>query len=291
MTPNTPPAIHEVTRRPTGHRRREPVGPPPAGARIIDGDALLVDTESGHVVAVQWVVAQRVATAIASLARTIPWHDPVEHLSSQGRLSGIAYPHRTFGYTPPVPLRRRFGCQRCTLDQQRPQLAHALTAAAEDAYEVFGRLAPDAYAATVATVTEQVAGPWRIGHTCWTSGILNKSAQLPYHRDAGNFPGTWSAMIAAKRWCEGGWLHLADLDLYLTIPHGSITVFDGQSIMHGVTPFTLGRPTGYRYTAVMYARQGMRTCSDDPDDEAARAALAATASTDRKAATLRERRR
>jgi hypothetical protein len=41
----------------------------------------------------------------------------------------------------------------------------------------------------------------------------------------------------------------------------------------------------------MYARAGMRTCSDDPDDEAARAALAATASTDRKAATLRERRR
>jgi hypothetical protein len=79
-------------------------------------------------------------------------------------------------------------------------------------------------------------------------------------------------MIAARRGVEGGLLHLADYDVYLAVPHGSISIFDGQSVLHGVTPFRRVSSDAYRYTIVVYAKAGMTSCDPDPLREAERAA-------------------
>jgi hypothetical protein len=80
-------------------------------------------------------------------------------------------------------------------------------------------------------------------------------------------------------------LHLADYDVYLAVAHGSITIFDGQSVVHGVTPLTMAKPNSYRYTCVVYSKSAMGQCSPDPADEAHRAAVQATVDEDLRAAS------
>jgi len=239
-------------------------------------DVVLTD-ETGRVVGFQVVAFRDDATHLGQLLRNCHWDAPVSprrKVANEGRLTGIVVSHRTFGYRPPVPVRRRWECASCLFDGEQPEATALLGRFVSRADDLLAELAPDTRAAMVTRVTAPKA--WRIGTTLWTSGVINNNAALPYHTDGGNVPGSWSAMLGVKRDCEGGWLHLADYDVWLTIPHGSITVFDGQGAMHGVSPFRLTRPGGYRFTAVVYARAGMKVCSPDPADEPARAALAAT---------------
>jgi hypothetical protein len=95
-------------------------------------------------------------------------------------------------------------------------------------------------------------------------------------------------MLAARHGIGGGMLYLADYDAYLAVPHGSISIFDGQSVLHGVTPFTVTSHDAWRYTLVAYAKSGMRSCSPDPKDEVERAAIRATDADRRKAERLRK---
>jgi hypothetical protein len=69
------------------------------------------------------------------------------------------------------------------------------------------------------------------------------------------------------------------------VAHGSISIFDGQSIVHGVTPLHMTKPQGYRYTCVTYAKTAMRVCCADPAQEVRRAALQATKDEDKRAMT------
>jgi hypothetical protein len=65
-------------------------------------------------------------------------------------------------------------------------------------------------------------------------------------------------MLAVRHGIGGGLLYLADYDVYLAVPHGSISIFDGQSVLHGVTPFTITSHDAWRYTLVAYAKTGMK---------------------------------
>jgi hypothetical protein len=154
------------------------------------------------------------------------------------------------------------------------------------ASELFGHLAPEVWAETM-TATSSISENWKLPGTPWTSGIINDTAALPYHRDSNNIKGTWSAMLSLKHHIDGGYLHIADYDVYFAVPHGSLSMFDGQSLLHGVTPFRMQTPEAHRYTIVAYSRSAMKKCCADPQDEARRAARAATEADDRKAAKVR----
>lgn len=264
--------------------RKTPAPHPPKGARVLDGDVTLLDG-SGKVVAVQSVCAPDITGPLAKLLRSIEYDVARSgRAQNEARLSGLVSAMRTFGFTPPVPLRKRYGCARCRLNAQRPDVARELDNACWRATMAFGAMAPDAYAATEAAVVRRGVPPaWRLPGGLWTSGIINANAALPYHRDAGNVGGAWSAMLGLKRSCEGGFLHLADYGVWLTIPDGSITLFDGGRTTHGVTPFRLTHPSGHRFTVVWYARAGMAVCAPNPADEPARAAAQATRYAERKA--------
>jgi hypothetical protein len=62
-----------------------------------------------------------------------------------------------------------------------------------------------------------------------------------------------------KHRCEGGYLSLPELDIGFSLPHGSVFLFDGQGLMHGVTPIRLGSD-GYRYTLVYYTYDQIWKC-------------------------------
>ena len=253
---------------------------------MIDGDAIIIDADSGETVVVQATGYGSLANAIAAELRQVTtWDAPVTKRNTpanEGRLSGIIVCHRTFGYTNAVPLRRRYGCTRCRFDTEYPRAARLVDQMCECAESVFRRWAPEVHDSTTRRVRDTIPPAWLIAGTPWSSGIINHTAAMPYHVDKGNVEGSWSAMLTCRRGIEGGFLHLVDYDAYLTLPNGSISIFDGQSVLHGVTPFRLTGKHAYRYTLVTYAKQNMRACSPNPADEVKRAAIAATAAEDRR---------
>lgn len=254
---------------------------PSAGSLVIDKPACIVDADSDEVVAVHWLGAHNIATPLLHSLREIDWHDPPgKRASNAGRLSGIHVAHRVFGFTPPQPMRRRYGCSRSSFDIQYPEILQQVEQFTLLAEWVLRTFAPDVHERTGEVVRAAVPDDWRIERTLWTSGIINNTAALPMHRDSGNIPGSWSAMLSARQQCDGGMLYLADYDCYLSVPHGSISIFDGQSVAHGVTPLIPRGPDAQRFTLVAYSKTGMARCADCRETEGRRAALAATAAED-----------
>ena len=248
---------------------------PAPGAVIVDTDAVIVDEDLEEVVAVQALGEENLSAQIAQALRHVKWQGDAHKSGNEARLSGMVVTHSTFGYSDPVPLRRRYGCSRCAFDVQYPEVASMIYDFVSKAEKRFRQYAPGAYRRTAENVTSQIHRPWLIAGAPWTSGIINNTAALPYHKDSGNIPGSWSAMLSARKGIDGGFLHLLDYDVYLAVPHGSISIFDGQSVAHGVTPFQPIGADAYRYTLVCYAKSKMKDCSEDPSQEARRAALRA----------------
>jgi len=269
-----------------GRKQIRPTAPAPKpGALIVDDNAMIVDEDLDEVVAIHVVDHKHLASAFAQHLRHIEWmgQGALHGKGQEGRLSGIVVTHRTFGFTPPSPLRRRWGCGRSTFDAKYPEAARLAYDFTVEAEQVIKRWAPGPYAHTIEAVNKVIPQAWRIENTPWTSGIINNTAALPYHRDSGNIKGSWSAMLGARHGIEGGLLHLLDYDVYLSIPHGSISVFDGQSVLHGVTPLHRTHHDAWRYTVVCYSKKGLRECCPDPAGEAKRAQLKATEMEQRRA--------
>lgn len=251
---------------------------PPDGARIINDSVAIIDQGTGQVVAVHVVNARRLASEIAESLRYVTWEDAgFTKETTAGRLSGLAIAHNTFGFSAPVPMRRRYGCSRSQFNVRYPkawELIQQFALVAEDTFRIH---ASEVHDITARRVRDTIAAPWLIAGTPWTGGIINRTAALPYHTDKSNISSSWSAMLVCRRDVAGGLLHLADYNVYLAVPHGSITIFDGQSVVHGVTPLRITRPGGFRYSLVSYAKNEMACCASDPTQEAHRAAMAATA--------------
>ena len=94
----------------------------------------------------------------------------------------------------------------------------------------------------------------------FTSGIINDNNPLLYHFDAGNYKGVYLAMFGFKKGIEGGFLSVPEIDLRFKIGNKSLTLFDGQGLIHGVTPIKKTHPDAKRYTIVYYSLQQMWNC-------------------------------
>jgi hypothetical protein len=252
-------------------------------ARIIRDNVVIIDAESQQVVAVHIICANDLATDLAWSLANVAFDDQVfSNVTTTARLSGMATTHRTFGYQPPVPMRRRYGCSTSQFNAKYPKATNQLAQFCRVAEHVFRTYASDVHDETCARVREAIQPAWLIAGTPWSSGIINQTVALPYHTDKGNISRSWSAMLVARRHVEGGMLHLADYDVWFAVPHGSITIFDGQSVVHGVSPMHMTHPGGFRYSVVTYAKSGMKKCCANPRDEPRRAAAEATMAEDRR---------
>jgi hypothetical protein len=258
---------------------------PPADAVIISESTVLIDEDLEEIVAAQILGEVGLASRVAQQLRHVTWQSP----KNEGRLSGISVKNQTFGFAAAQPLRSRYGCSRCFFDRDFPEVSETLHQIVSTAERKFMAYAPGAYRRTSSIVMDNVAKPWLISGTPWTSGVINNTAALPYHRDSGNIAGSWSAMFAARSGLDGGYLHLVDYDVWLSIPNGSYSIFDGQSVLHGVSPFIPTSHDAYRYTIVTYAKSGMKRCHPDPDAEVQLAAQRAAESDERKAKKLLDR--
>ena len=175
------------------------------------------------------------------------------------RTRGLLSNSRTFGYAPKKPVRQLDTCSTAKLAREAPAAHATIAGLAAIVEREYRRFNGDLYAEHERTV-EKVLPEWRLAGGVFTSGIINRNNKLPYHFDAGNFPDVWSNMLVFKKACVGGSLVCPELDLAFRLRDHSLFMFDGQGILHGVSPFRLTRPDGHRFSVVFYSLRQMWKC-------------------------------
>jgi hypothetical protein len=76
-------------------------------------------------------------------------------------------------------------------------------------------------------------------------------------------------MIVFKGDVMGGHLVIPELDISLEVADNSLTIFDGQDYLHGVSPIEYLHQDSYRYSVVYYSLERMWQCMT-VDEEIAR---------------------
>lgn len=184
------------------------------------------------------------------------------------RTSNYRSRSRTFGFAPRRPVMGRESCSLTSLCTEAPETARLLESYADQFSELIRAELPGVVERNQETLGE-VLPEWRMGEAkLWTSGVINDTAALPYHRDGFNFA-TWSAMPVVRRGTRGGHLHLPEWNLVVPCDDATVTYFEGWKWVHGVTPITkVKRGEGYRISVVYYALRGMKNCREAAEESA-----------------------
>jgi hypothetical protein len=173
--------------------------------------------------------------------------------------TGMRNISRTFGMAPRKPYQRRESCRATSLAYEHPNEHAVMVALADQLGAMMQEYLPEVWSHGMDDVAE-VAMEWRMtDHVYWTSGVINRTSALPYHRDGFNFD-AWSAMPVIRKETRGGYLDIPEYDATIACRDGWALFFPGFRLVHGVTPITQLTPGGYRYSAVYYALRGMKDC-------------------------------
>lgn len=181
------------------------------------------------------------------------------------RSNGLPTTSRIFGFSPRLPLRKDY-CTATSLAKEAPRDHAVITDYAAKVADYYRQMNPDLYAKHQADTTDHVVGDYKVKDSPFTSGIINKNNPLKYHFDTGNFRDVWSCMLVFKRDITGGFLALPQYGLGFELKHNSLFMFDGQSLLHGVTPIKKNSPRSFRYSIVYYSLREMWNCLPITDE-------------------------
>lgn len=189
----------------------------------------------------------------------LKWAVQTIKYSSSVRTRGLKSASTVFGYSPKLAMRNDF-CTATAMANNFPKQHYLVTEFAQHLTQYYQDNFPEIFHKHQEIVEEKIKDQWVIPGTPFTSGIINKDSALKYHFDAGNFKGVLSNMVAFKQGVIGGRLVLPAYNIKLEIADNTLTVFDGQSILHGVTSFEKEASNGYRYTIVYFSLEQMWKC-------------------------------
>ena len=181
------------------------------------------------------------------------------------RTQGMVSRSRIFGYAPRVAV-RNLSCRLTSMGVEQPDPHGQICNAGLLAWDVYKTHNPEQAQRHNKLADENVLDQWKIHSTPFTSGIANHNNPLVYHFDSGNFKDVWSAMFVLRDGISGGHLSIPELGVALECSDCSLVLFDGQSLLHGVTPINKLRTDAYRYSVVYYSLQGMWNCNNITDE-------------------------
>lgn len=258
----TAPAVIELHRRLSpseatllvGTPVDEPVTQPIDSPRSPEQAVHVRDADTGELIAMVTKLPRDRAAALRRAALGV-------QMEQVGRLSGImAGGGRTFGWQPPRVIAGRESCRAALAAVSHPTEHQVLASMGGDLADEFARQYPEQATTDRATLAAAVKPDWMLDdRSLWTSGVINHSATLPYHRDAANFR-TWSAMPTLRYGMAGGMLYAPEYDLLFPCRDGDVTWFCGRDLVHGVTPMAMKHAEAYRYSIVYYALRGLKNC-------------------------------
>jgi hypothetical protein len=175
------------------------------------------------------------------------------------RASGMENLSRTFGFSPKNVVMRREACRPSAIAYEQPKEHAVLIETSKLLADLIVEIIPEVYE-NDHKIMNEVPSEWRMADDAlWTSGVVNKASQLPYHQDKANFS-TWSAMPTFRRAMQGGYLDIPEYGITVACRDGYVTAFNGFDLVHGVTPMTKLAKDAYRYSAVYYAMRRMKDC-------------------------------
>jgi hypothetical protein len=236
---------------------------------LIDHDAVLVDKNTNEVMAIYSILPDTdIHKEVFALL------NKVNYGQSQ-RMSGLKNTGVTkiFGHVP--RMRAKTSDQACRLSKlatEQPEIHKKIAEYAQKINDIYKDADAERFKRHQ-ELTKKVNQDYVIPGTLFTSGIINKNNPLKYHYDSGNFTKVASAMIAFKHDIQGGHLALPEYDVKFAIQDRSISLFDGQDLLHGVTPIIKKSPNALRFTMVFYSLVGMWSCLP-LDEEIANARMA-----------------
>jgi hypothetical protein len=177
------------------------------------------------------------------------------------RTGGLKTQSAIFGYSPRNTIRKDF-CSATSMAMKHPKQHSIICEFAKTLSGLYETHIPEVFQSHLEVTEVKVKKDWKLKETPFTSGIVNKNNPLKYHFDSGNFKGVYSNMIVFKNKVEGGYLACPEYDLMFECADNSVMMFDGQDILHGVTPIqNLNRLESYRYSLVYYSLQQMWNCT------------------------------
>ena len=188
-----------------------------------------------------------------------------QHYGKSRRTAGLVTHSKIFGSSPREQIRKDY-CSTTAFAREDPEGHSAVCMYGAKLSEYYKEFCPEIFEFHNNLVQEKVRDDWIIEGSPFTSGIINKNNQLNYHFDRGNFPDVYSNMVAITHNIRGGFLSIPEWNLGLEIADNSVLFFDGQKILHGVTPITYLNRDSYRYTLVYYSLKGMWKC-ESPEME------------------------
>lgn len=189
--------------------------------------------------------------------------------STSTRTSGLKTTSRIFGYNPRNTIRKDY-CSTTSMAIEHPNEHAAICDFGEYLSSLYIKYFPKVYKLHSDITESKMQGEWVIKNTPFTSGIVNKNNPLKYHFDAGNIKDVLSNMVVFKRQVQGGFLSCPEFNIGFEVADNTVILFDGQNILHGVTPINKLTPSAYRYSIVYYTLQQIWNCLPI-DEEMARA--------------------
>lgn len=244
-----------VKKQPINHREYVKRSAEESDAEIlVTGDAVLVDEDTKEVLVIYKVLGKsELHTKVFEALKKIKYYE-------SKRSSGLIARSRIFGFTPRNRMKTSDQtCRVASLAKEDVKTHKLICDYAQEINNIYSDNNPETYKKHK-DLTEKVLKDYVIPNTLFTSGIINYNNPLKYHFDAGNFKNVSSAMIAFKEDTGGGHLSLPEYNVKLAIEDTSISLFDGQNILHGVTPIKKYSDNSFRFTIVFYSLVGMWQC-------------------------------
>ena len=176
------------------------------------------------------------------------------------RTGGIKSDCATFGYHPRNVIMNNF-CRTANLSSKYPYEHNIFCNYGKLVESFYKEHYPEVHSRHKAEVEKKISPDWRLDDSIFTSGIINKSTELKYHRDAGNVKSGYSVMIVLRKNTKGGSLLIPEYDLRIKCEDRSVIIFDNPNLAHAVSPIYGKSAQGsYRYSMIWYSLEQLWKC-------------------------------
>lgn len=179
------------------------------------------------------------------------------HKSS--RTDGLPTQSTIYGVLPRNNLRVDY-CRFTPATKKEISFYRTMNNYCEVLCEYYEKFFPENYALAKNDVDSNIVGDWRHNKTPFQTININVNHAIKYHRDTGNFRSAMSTVLIVKNHMGGGELPVPEYDITLSQRDGAFTIFDGQSLLHGVLPIKPKRPDAYRASIVFYSMNALKNC-------------------------------
>lgn len=219
-------------------------------SRVIQSDTIFYD-ENGAPVGAYLIIPAQMAEPMRAVINSTK-------MTKTGRTWGVPTKSSVFGALPRNPLRVDYCRFSATTEKERENYLSVLNFSKKLA-KIHESIFPENYKEALAEASE-INNGWLMPNTPYATCNFNVNHAIKYHRDAGNLKKSFSNVLILKENVIGGQLALPEYGIALAQQDRALTIFSGQSELHGVMPIKITKTNGYRASIVFYTLAGMRHC-------------------------------